>query len=88
MNVSFHSLSYPAMVRGNECTSEGIMYTSQEHQMLGTGYLPHRAISRINYIPKHSENQISLLVELISVLAIIAIWPLIRTSMYKRESVN
>lgn len=56
--------------------------------MLGTGYLPHRAISPINYIPKHSENQIGDVVEGISWKDMIYIPPSARTSMYNRESVN
>ena len=56
--------------------------------MLGTGYLPYRAISRISYIPKHSENQIGDVVEGISWKDMIYIPPSARTSMYNRESVN
>lgn len=56
--------------------------------MLGTGYLPHRAISPINYIPKHSENQIGDVVEDISWKDMIYIPPSARTSIYSLVSVS
>ena len=64
------------------------MYTLQEHRMLGTEYLPHRAISQISYIPKHSENQIGDVVEEMSWKDMIYIPPSARTSMYSRVSVS